>query len=171
MKSICSNWGVLASFIQRHIFLLLSSLPSHHRSYLGLHQFLFEHSFLACVTHTHTQRGCCQNASSLSCQEATSSAQQLGPLHFFFLFFFLWLWTDPTRPHTPGSSFRSISPTEEAFKRSAPLGRSHSSLRSTLGTDLGVHAHLLKRPIIACSLTRAWRLARLFAGISDTPCP
>lgn len=169
MKSICSNRGVLASFIRRHIFLPLSSLPSHHRSYLGLHQFLFEHSFLACVTHTHTERGCCQNASSLSCQEATSSAQQLGPLHFLFFFFFLWL-LDRSMA-TSHSRIRSISPTEETFKRSAPLGRSHSSLRSTLGMDLGVRAHLLKRPIIACSLTRAWRLARLFAGISDTPCP
>lgn len=170
MKSICSNRGVLASFIRRHIFLPLSSLPSHHRSYLGLHQFLSEHSFLACVTHTHTQSGdVVKTPALLAVRKLPALLSSWAHYTFFFFFFFLWL-LDRSNA-TSHSRIRSISPTEETFKRSAPLGRSHSSLRSTLGMDLGVRAHLLKRPIIACSLTRAWRLARLFAGISDTPCP
>ncbi|TNN76354.1 hypothetical protein EYF80_013433 [Liparis tanakae] len=55
---------------------------------------------------------------------------------------------------------RSISLTEEAFKKERPLGRSHSSrpplfspsFLLALGTDLAAHAHLLKRPVIARSL-------------------
>lgn len=55
---------------------------------------------------------------------------------------------------------RSISLTEDTFKKERPLGGSHSSRPPLfspsfllgLGTDLAVHTHLLKRPVIAHSL-------------------
>lgn len=47
---------------------------------------------------THTQQASCLKASSLSCQEATSSVQQLG------LQDSLWATTDTTQAHTSGSS-------------------------------------------------------------------
>lgn len=139
-------------------FFFQTSSRSHHRqnSFFGFIFSLFEHSFLVCVTarrRTHTERACCLNASFLSCQEAPSSAQQLGPLHFLVAY---------DRSNT-NSHFRilfcSISPTEETFKRSVHLADlTQASLhfspvsRPCLGTDLGLHARLLKRPIIAHSL-------------------
>lgn len=122
---------------------------------------------------THTERGCCQNASVLRCQEATSSAQQLGPLDSFF---FVALDRSNANSHSR-TLFCSISPTEETFKRSVHLADLtqaslrfsphlspqswHGSWRSRSSTETSHHR----------SLTRAWRLGGFSQVFLTHPVP
>lgn len=71
----------------------------------------------------------------------------------------MWPRTDPTQTHTPGSSFVA-SHRQRRRSKGASTWQISLKPRSTflpvsplsLGTDLGVHAHLLKCPVIAHSL-------------------
>lgn len=78
----------------------------------------------------------------------------------------MWPRTDPTQTHTPGSSFVA-SHRQRRRSKGAPPWQISLKPRSaflpvsplSLGTDLGVHAHLLKRPVIAHSLEPSGREA------------
>ena len=78
------------------------------------------HTHARTHTHAHTNTNTL-NAGSLSCQESTSSAQQLGPQDS------LWVCDGSNTNSHFKILFCSMSPTEETFKRSGPLGRPHSS--------------------------------------------
>lgn len=83
------------------------------------------------------------------------SAQQLGLLYFFLMV--------QRRSKVNSNSrilFCSISPTEEVFKRSVDLAdptQVSTFLPLSLGMDVGLHTHPVKRSIIAHSLqTSGW---------------
>lgn len=119
---------------------------------------------------THRQQTSCLNTSFFSCQEATSSAQQLGPQDF------LWATTDTTQTHTSGSSFVASHRRRRRSKGASTWQISLkpcSTFLPIFPSDLApILAFTLIYWNVPSSLTHSSLAAgRLFAGISDTPCP